>query len=104
MTRAKVAKEIAAFLGGSEGKWDWDDFMSCHLKDPELDAVRSTASGAQVPLLESPILRHGMVSIALPPGLDVIFSLPDILPARYKSRDPGGPEMAAFEVTFNGGF
>ena len=27
-----------------------------------------TASGARVPFLESPILRRGIVSIALPPG------------------------------------
>ncbi len=34
----------------------------------------------------------------------VEFSLPDHPPARYKSSDPDHPEMAGFEVTFNGRF
>jgi hypothetical protein len=40
MTRAEVANTIEQFLDGNGGQWDWDDFCSCQIADPELDAIR----------------------------------------------------------------
>jgi hypothetical protein len=39
-TRAEVADIIDAFLSGAGGRWDWDDFCSVRIADPELDAMR----------------------------------------------------------------
>jgi hypothetical protein len=39
-TRAEVADYIEAFLSGSGARWDWDDFCSIRIADPELDAIR----------------------------------------------------------------
>ena len=40
MTQTEVANEIEAFVEGRSGKWDWDEFISLRLVDPELDAIR----------------------------------------------------------------
>jgi hypothetical protein len=40
MTRAEVANTIQQFLDGTGGQWDWDDFCSTRIADPELDAIR----------------------------------------------------------------
>jgi hypothetical protein len=40
MTRAAVADVIEQFLDGTGGEWDWDDFCSVRIADPELDAIR----------------------------------------------------------------
>jgi len=39
-SRAEVAEIIEQFLDGTGGRWDWDDFCSIRIKDPELDAIR----------------------------------------------------------------
>ena len=39
-TKAEVATIIEQFLDGSGGRWDWDEFTSCRIADPELDAIR----------------------------------------------------------------
>ena len=39
-TKAEVADLIERFLDGGGGKWDWDDFLSIPIADPELDEVR----------------------------------------------------------------
>ena len=39
-TKAQVANVIEAFLNGTGGQWDWDEFTSCPISDPELDRVR----------------------------------------------------------------
>ena len=39
-TRAEVAIIIEQFLNGTGGPWDWDDFTSIRIDDPELDAIR----------------------------------------------------------------
>ena len=36
MTKDQV-HEIETFLAGSGGAWDWDDFISIRLDDPELE-------------------------------------------------------------------
>jgi hypothetical protein len=40
MTRADVAKTIEDFLAGTGQPWDWDDFTSVHISDPNLEAIR----------------------------------------------------------------
>lgn len=45
-----VAETIRAFLDGSGGDWDWDDFTSCSLGDPRLDSIRARAALVDLPL------------------------------------------------------
>jgi hypothetical protein len=40
LSRSEVADIIEAFLAGTGGDWDWDDFISFPLADPELDSIR----------------------------------------------------------------
>jgi hypothetical protein len=40
MTKIQIAALIDSFLDGTCGEWDWDDFISAKLKDPELENVR----------------------------------------------------------------
>jgi len=40
MTSEEVAKTIEAFVNGTGRQWDWDDFTSIRLKDPELEKIR----------------------------------------------------------------
>jgi hypothetical protein len=40
MTREEIAKTIEGFVNGTGSQWDWDDFTSIRLKDPELEAIR----------------------------------------------------------------
>jgi hypothetical protein len=40
VTLAEVARYIDDFLAGSGGRWDWDDFISIPLEDPELEVIR----------------------------------------------------------------
>jgi hypothetical protein len=35
---------IRQFLDGTGGKWDWDDFISITIDDPELEKIRSVAA------------------------------------------------------------
>lgn len=41
---------IRAFLDGSGGEWDWDDFISCSLVDYRLDRIRKLAGAVALPL------------------------------------------------------
>jgi len=40
LSREDVADTIEAFVNDTSGEWDWDDFISIPLKDPELEAIR----------------------------------------------------------------
>ena len=40
LTREEVADTIDAFVSGTSDQWDWDDFTSIRLKDPQLEAIR----------------------------------------------------------------
>lgn len=54
-TKAEVADIIEAFLDGTRGRWDWDDFTSLRIADPEpegfaevrrmVERLRADASG-----------------------------------------------------------
>jgi hypothetical protein len=39
-TREEIARTIEAFVNGTGRQWDWDDFTSIRLDDPELEAIR----------------------------------------------------------------
>lgn len=39
-TKAEVADIIERFLDDGGGRWDWDDFLSIPITDPERDDVR----------------------------------------------------------------
>ena len=59
---AYVAETIRAFLDGSGGDWDWDDFTSCSLRDPRLDALRRCAALVALPI--GPIERETLEGLA----------------------------------------
>jgi hypothetical protein len=43
-TKLEVAEIIERFLDGTCGPWDWDDFCSHEMSDPELESVRHRCS------------------------------------------------------------
>jgi len=45
-TPDEVSRIIDQFLDGTSGKWDWDDFCSIKIEDPELDHIRDLCSSA----------------------------------------------------------
>lgn len=47
---AYVAETIRAFLNGSGGDRDWDDFTSCPLQDPRLDGIRRRSLAVELPV------------------------------------------------------
>ena len=46
----KVAETIRAFIEGTGREWDWDDFTSCSLRDPQLESIRKQAGAVQLPV------------------------------------------------------
>jgi hypothetical protein len=44
-TREEVAKTLEDFVEGRGGKWDWDDFLSLPIEDPQLDQIRGRCDG-----------------------------------------------------------
>jgi hypothetical protein len=51
-TPAEVAGFIRDFLESRGGEWDWDDFTSVPLDDPELESIRREADAVDLPLSE----------------------------------------------------
>jgi len=47
-----TVETIKAFLAGTGGKWDWDNFTSCSLRDARMDSVRRRAMVVDLPLDE----------------------------------------------------
>jgi hypothetical protein len=39
-TRSEAAEQIANFLEGKGGNWDWDDFISLRCDDPFIEEIR----------------------------------------------------------------
>ena len=39
-TKAEVEKTLRSFWDGTDGRHDWDDFVSVPIKDPVLDSIR----------------------------------------------------------------
>jgi len=48
--RDYVIEAIRAFLDGSGGQWDWDDFTSAALRSARLDDIRRRARAVRLPL------------------------------------------------------
>jgi hypothetical protein len=57
MTREEVEKVIEQFLSSTGNKWDWDDFVSMRLEDPELEQIRRSC--AALPELYPPTVNSG---------------------------------------------
>ncbi len=55
MTREEVGKVIEQFLSSTGNEWDWDDFVSVRLEDPELEQIRR--SSAVLPELYPPTVN-----------------------------------------------
>ena len=50
LTAEDVRSYLSDFLEGRGEEWDWDDFTSIALSDPELDAIRMEADSVPLPL------------------------------------------------------
>lgn len=48
-TPREVAACLRAFLGGTGDDWDWDDFTSLRIADPELESIRMRARALDLP-------------------------------------------------------
>jgi hypothetical protein len=48
-TAAEVAAYLRDFIEGRGGEWDWDDFESVPITDPDLDRIRQEAMMAGPP-------------------------------------------------------
>jgi hypothetical protein len=44
-TNLEVATIIEQFINGTGGRWDWDDFCSNLITDPDLDSIRNRCDG-----------------------------------------------------------
>jgi hypothetical protein len=44
-TRAEVIKILHDFLEGTGGDYDWGDFITSRISDPELEAIRDRCNG-----------------------------------------------------------
>ena len=44
-SRGEVADTIERFVDGICGKWEWDDFISFEIVDPQLEAIRIRSAG-----------------------------------------------------------
>lgn len=56
-TPQEVAKILRNFINGTGGEWDWNDFTSTPISDPELDAIRQEADGVTLPVDEAGLAK-----------------------------------------------
>ncbi len=49
-TPQEVAKILRGFIAGTGGEWDWDDFTSTPISNPELEAIRQEAETVPLPV------------------------------------------------------
>lgn len=49
-TAAFAARTIRSILDETCGPYNWDDFTSCSLHDPEVDSIRLRASSVNLPV------------------------------------------------------
>ncbi|MEZ5284333.1 MAG: hypothetical protein R2712_05895 [Vicinamibacterales bacterium] len=45
MTAEEVAATIENFIEGRGGPWEWDDFLSFQITDPQLESIRERCNG-----------------------------------------------------------
>lgn len=50
LTASDVETYLQDFMQGTGGAWDWDDFTSITITDPELDAIREEAMMVSLPV------------------------------------------------------
>lgn len=50
LTSADVASYLDDFLNERGGDWDWDDFTSIPITDPQLEEIRSEAANVDLPV------------------------------------------------------
>lgn len=50
LTAEEVARYLRDFLDGTGGEWDWDDFISIRLADPDLESIRQRAATVALPI------------------------------------------------------
>lgn len=48
-TAAEVATYLRRFVEGGGGDWDWDDFTSVQIDDPQLEDIRRRALAVELP-------------------------------------------------------
>ena len=57
-TAAEVATYLRDFIEGTGDDWDWDDFESVPIADPDLERIRREAAQAAPPDLDMAKLRE----------------------------------------------
>jgi len=77
LTKTDVQLVIRKFLDGAGGPWDWDDFISLRIADPELEMIRRLAG--ELPDLYPPVLGVGYCNDE---GLEVLRRIADDLQER----------------------
>jgi hypothetical protein len=48
----EVADYLRNFIEGLGGEWDWDDFTSVPIADPQLEGIRRRAAAVDLPVTE----------------------------------------------------
>ena len=60
-----VVTYLRDFLEGTGGEWDWDDFISIEIADPQLEAIRKRACALRLPPQDEDLaLLRGLLSEA----------------------------------------
>jgi hypothetical protein len=49
LSAAEVAKYLRDYIEGTGSNWDWDDFTSVPIADPQLDEIRREATAVTAP-------------------------------------------------------
>ena len=49
LTPHDVAKALRDFIESTGRDWDWDDFTSLRIRDPQLDSIRRRAAQIDLP-------------------------------------------------------
>ena len=48
----EVVRYLQDFVDGTGGDWDWDDFTSCPISDPQLEELRVRACDVELPVTD----------------------------------------------------
>jgi len=52
MSASEVATYLRNFVEGGGGDWDWDDFTSVPIANPQLDDIRRRAAAVDLPVTD----------------------------------------------------
>jgi|GEM_PF-1035824 len=65
LSAAEVARYLRDYIEGTGGEWDWDDFTSVLIADPQLDDIRRKAAEVTAPdIEEAPIVLEHLLAKA----------------------------------------